>query len=77
MKISDIIREVCEKRGISKKELLSKRRYRYLALARREISQRAYRWDYSLEQIGRAINRDHTTVLHHLRVGGLSPTLDM
>jgi chromosomal replication initiation ATPase DnaA len=67
MKIRDIIRGVCLREGIAKDEFFSSCRQRRLAKVRWEVCHTAHNAGFSLQQIGLAIGRDHTTVLHHLR----------
>lgn len=66
--------EVAAKHGITVPALESSRQERCrtpaLIAARVEYCQRAYAMGgYSLPEIGRSINRHHTTVLHHVRKG--------
>lgn len=73
--VSEIIHAVLRNfPGITVAELLGDRRGRDLTEARRAaiVAVAMSRKDMSLPQIGRAFNRDHTTVLHHLRVAGVA-----
>ena len=62
------VRRVCNKYGIEPATLLSKRRHKTLCLVRRRAAH-ALRTelDLSLHEIGMALHRDHTTVMHMLR----------
>ncbi len=64
----DVIQAVCEHFGIEEKELLGRGRSRQIAFPR-QVSMYLMRKDadVSLEEIGQALNRDHTTVLHGYR----------
>lgn len=60
--------EVAAKLGISLRELKSARRFRYLVEARQEAMSLMYeKTSLSMPQIGKILNRDHTTVLHGIR----------
>lgn len=59
--------------GVSEAALRGPGRMRFLVLARREFCLRATVLGYSSTEIGRAINRDHTTVLHLLDRLGRTP----
>lgn len=72
-KIDDIFHFIEVKHGIRKWEILSVRRHFAVTEARREAMAMVYkshpRW--SLCQIGRLFNRDHTSVLQALRKSGV------
>ena len=64
-----IAQEVSEKHNIPLKELQGKRRFKRLSVARREIFWRLrHEKGMSLLDIARKMGKDHTTVLHGLRV---------
>ena len=65
-KYKKILTEVCEKHKISRHELESPRRNKYIVLARRELSYRCRKeTDLSFPEIGRRMGgRDHTTILN-------------
>jgi hypothetical protein len=64
-----IAQQVCEKHKISLKELQGERRFKRLSVARREIFWRLrHELGMSLLDIARKMGKDHTTVLHGLRV---------
>jgi chromosomal replication initiation ATPase DnaA len=71
MKHTSIIPHVCNKHGITPDELTGPRRYPHLVKARREVIRHMRARDYSLPRIARALHRDHTTILHHMRAMGL------
>ncbi len=64
----DVILAVCTHFGLEEKELLGRGRSRNVAFPR-QVSMYLMRKDadISLEEIGRALKRDHTTVLHGIR----------
>jgi chromosomal replication initiation ATPase DnaA len=53
--------------GLSSAAVLRDNRARPLVQVRRAVAHVARDAGYSLCMIGRALNRDHTTVLHHVR----------
>jgi len=64
-----IAQEVSEKHNIPLKELQGNRRFKRLSIARREIFWRLrHEKGMSLLDIARKMGKDHTTVLHGLRV---------
>jgi chromosomal replication initiation ATPase DnaA len=64
--IKDTIERVCEKHKITKAALTSKCRKTHLVTARKEVAEILEAAGYSYSDIGRALNRDHSTVLHFL-----------
>jgi len=64
-KIQMLIKRICNSFQISKKELLSKRRLRYIVLPR-QILMYILRKEYklTLERIATLLNKNHATVLH-------------
>ncbi len=56
----------CIARGIDVRELRSERRQQYLVVLRRVIASQARQQGYSYTVIGRALNRDHTTIMSAL-----------
>jgi len=64
--IQDTIYAICAKHKITKEKLLSRFRYRHLVAARKEVSEILEKAGYTYSDIGRALNRDHSTVLHLL-----------
>lgn len=68
-KLSDrILREVCERHKIDLHDVLSNRRTKNLVTARFEIAFRLKSETlFSLPQIGKIMNRDHTSILHAIR----------
>jgi hypothetical protein len=66
-----VIERVAEEEGFSLAELRSPQRLPELVIARRRAAVAARSETHaSLPQIGRILNRDHSTVLHHLRRAG-------
>lgn len=67
-KIGGILRDIAEQYGFKVTALLGWRRPKALARARQELYWRAYdETGFSMPQIGRALNRDHTTILYGIR----------
>ena len=64
--IQDTIYAVCAKHKVTKEKLLSRFRYRNLVAARKEVSEILEEAGYTYSDIGRALNKDHTSVLHYL-----------
>lgn len=63
-----VIRAAAEHMQVSPEEIVSSRRVSHLVRARQLAAYVArVRYGASLPQIGRALNRDHTTVLYHVR----------
>lgn len=66
--MAEIAAQVAAERRISVAELKGGRRDAFLAQARQEAMWRMREQDrWTLPQIGRFFNRDHTTVLHGIR----------
>ena len=66
--IANILSEVALRHGVTVAQLKSDCRARDVIVARQEAMWRCHgekRW--SLKQIGRALNRDHSTILHGVR----------
>lgn len=64
-----IARDVCENRGVLWAEMISPRVAKHIVNARHEYFARAYNTTKaSLVTIGRVIDKDHTTVMHALRL---------
>jgi chromosomal replication initiation ATPase DnaA len=64
--ISDFLSEFCNNSGVDLKLIKSKNRSRDIVRVRREYSIHAHDKGYTLKEIGRSINRDHTTIIHYL-----------
>jgi chromosomal replication initiation ATPase DnaA len=71
MSLRDIIRHTAEGHGLNVGDLTGRNRSRKLVRARQEAMWRARqvkrpdgRNRYSFPQIGRALNRDHSTIVH-------------
>ena len=54
-------------RGVDLQTLRSDRRSKELVAFRREIAVEAFRESFAYAAIGRALNRDHTTIIHHVQ----------
>lgn len=72
---SQIIAEVAADFGLSAADIIGPSRFRHVVAARRQAlaTVRMQRPDLSLLQLGRIFRRDHTTVMHSLRISGLWP----
>jgi len=67
-KLDEILQAVCIVENIELDLFLSNKRDRYLSEARAAYCILAKeKTDYSLTRIGKKINRDYTTVMHHLQ----------
>lgn len=53
--------------GVKASEIMGHCRNRELVEARKWVARDLRASGYSLEQIGRALNRDHTTIMHYLK----------
>jgi len=64
-----IARDVCKNRGVSWMEMLSRRKGKNIVSARHEYFAKAYATTKaSLVTIGKAIDKDHTTVISALKL---------
>ena len=59
--------EVARVYGLKVEDFKDRTRVREVAWPRQEFMLAAHRQGYSLGQIGRFLNRDHTTILHGIR----------
>ncbi len=62
-----VIDHVCMRQGVSPARIRQRDRRPDAVAARRQVCRVLRRLGYSLPMIGYAVERDHTTVLHHLR----------
>lgn len=67
--IDGIIRDVCIQRGMTRPELTGQSRLTEHIDARREAVRRLMAVGLSTTQIGRALNRDHSTIVTAYRRG--------
>lgn len=66
---NDIITQECDKRGVSRDAVFSRRRGDDLITIRVAIIERIWReFNLGPSAIGRLLNRDHSTICHHLKV---------
>lgn len=64
-KMGRLAKEICERHGVTAAELRGPRRYRKLTDARQEFCLRAVdELGFTMPQVGKYLNKDHTTVLH-------------
>lgn len=63
----EIVRETCERHGITLEMVVGKRRTRPIVACRYEIMWHLNRLGMSMPAIGRRLKRHHTTVLHGIR----------
>lgn len=66
-RVDAIVRAVSEATGISRIAIYSQSRRREIAHARQIVMHEAHKQGLSVNQIARALNRDHTTILHGIR----------
>lgn len=66
-RIGQLIAEASRETGYTPQEIVGHSRKQPLARTRQWVMWKARQEGYSLEQIGRVLNRDHTTVLHGVR----------
>jgi len=72
--LRNLIVAVCTVYGISRDELSSELRTRAYVRARKHLCYIARRdFGASLHQLGRILNRDHTTIIHYSRSAGKNP----
>lgn len=65
--VSRIVRQVAEEYCVSTSDILGSRRFPWVVIPRQEAMRRAREQGVTLERIGRAMRRDHKTVLHGIR----------
>lgn len=53
--------------GVNAREILSRNRAATIAAARADVMRRLRRDGFSTPQIGRWLDRDHSTIIHHTR----------
>jgi chromosomal replication initiation ATPase DnaA len=66
-KIDEILEEVTKNYSCTVQQLRSRQRASNLVKARRRVSRRLRQHGMSYPKIGRVLNKDHTTIMHHLR----------
>jgi chromosomal replication initiation ATPase DnaA len=66
-KIDEILEEVTKNYSCTVQQLRSPQRASHLVKARRRVSRKLRQQGMSYPQIGRVLNKDHTTIIHHLR----------
>lgn len=63
-----IIKVICSFFTVTREELFSKSRPNHLAIPRMFVSYYfRFKLRYSLKRIGRILNKDHSTIIHHIR----------
>lgn len=67
--LAEYVVACAEIRGVQVSDLRGNSRLPHLVRIRVAISKNARDHGYSYETIGRALNRDHTTIIHHLSTG--------
>ena len=68
MSPNDIIQEVITLHDISLSDFLGKKRHHEIVVARKEVAKRLRaELNLSLNDIGRRLNRDHSTILYYLK----------
>ena len=66
--LADLLCRYSATRYVSIRKLRGSAREAYLVEARREFAALASEHGFSASAIGRALDRDHTTILHHLKI---------
>jgi chromosomal replication initiation ATPase DnaA len=64
--IGEFQKEFCLKNNIDLKDLKSKKRNRNNVRMRRDYSMSAHLKGYTFVEIGKSIDRDHTTIIHYV-----------
>lgn len=67
--LAGLVIQTAQDCGLSLAELRSDSRWRPLVRARQKAIKRARACSYSYWQIGRALNRDHSTIIHAEKAG--------
>lgn len=67
MTIQAIVSHMCDLRGQKESDVLGKCKTKPIAHLRQEIMSLAAEAGYSTPEIGRALNRDHSTVVHGIK----------
>ena len=67
LQIRSVIQRVAESTGVPMEDILSTNRQPSIVRARDSVAQELRARGLSLKEIGRALGRDHKTVLHALR----------
>lgn len=62
--------DIAHEHNITIDALCGPARSKRLVIARRDFCVRARKMGASTTQIGEALKRDHSTVVHHLKIGG-------
>ena len=65
--IKQAIDEVCEDYNITYEQIISPTRLRIISLPRQVAMYKLHQLGYSLMEIGKIFNKDHTTVIHAVR----------
>ena len=68
--LAELVVMRASQRGLRLRSLRSQLRHPDLVAARHAIAKEARRLEYSYPVIGRALNRDHTSIMHLLRTRG-------
>lgn len=70
--VRTLVREVAEERGLTENDIYGWRKDTPRVAARWEVIRRARDWGWSYSHIGRALNRDHTTIIHACKKMGVA-----
>lgn len=63
--ISQYLQEYCLANDLNIADLKSKRRSRDLVRLRRDYAMKCYQMGYTMPEIAKSINRDHSTIVHY------------
>lgn len=62
------IAQIAYKYGYTAQDIIGKRKFKRLVMVRRECAVMLRAKGYSTTQIGRIMNRDHSTIVHSLQM---------
>jgi DNA-binding transcriptional MerR regulator len=65
----DILREVAQQRGLTTQEIIGRSKKPPFIAARLEVIARLRALDFPISKIARLVQRDHSTVFHHIKPG--------
>ena len=72
MRIHEIINDCAEKHGLSANEITGVNRFSEIVEARWDVIIKARKFGHTKSAIGRALNRDHTTIIHACKKMGVA-----
>lgn len=66
MRLKQFLQKICDSHGVTMEQITGTSRNRELFLIRKQFAEIAYKDGFSASEIGRALNRCHTTVCYYL-----------